>query len=399
MARDATIFPQAIGVASTWQPELMTALADAVRVADAGDRRPPGTLAGARRLPRPPVGPDRGDVRRGPVPRRPHGGCLRPRPPGRRPRDRGGGDRQALRRLRRVGGRAQLGAVAHRSARAPRGLPPSVRGGRPCRRPALGDARLRRARRRSGGGRPRAAHAASCASNGGSPAASWPTTSPSASSPTTTDSPSMPRTPRRWRLAAGLDVELPGTDCYGAPLLDAVRSGRVAPEAARHSGRPGAHHASSSSGCSSSPSSTPMTRSPPPTRRAHRELAGEIARKSLVLLRNDGTLPLRPDVTDRPDRAQRRRGAQPPRRLHLRGPRRVAAGDAAPRQQRVRHPDRRQPRPRAGRAGGSLDRRGVDGSPRRARAAYARDATSTARRVPASPTPWPSPPAATSPSW
>ena len=31
-------------------------------------------------------------------------------------------------------------------------------------------------------------------------------------------------------LAAGLDVELPGTDCYGAPLLDAVRSGRVAPE-------------------------------------------------------------------------------------------------------------------------------------------------------------------------
>ena len=28
-------------------------------------------------------------------------------------------------------------------------------------------------------------------------------------------------------LEAGLDVELPGTDCYGEPLLEAVRSGRV----------------------------------------------------------------------------------------------------------------------------------------------------------------------------
>ena len=32
MARDSTIFPQAIGLASTWQPELAAALADAVRV-------------------------------------------------------------------------------------------------------------------------------------------------------------------------------------------------------------------------------------------------------------------------------------------------------------------------------------------------------------------------------
>ena len=32
MAREATIFPQAIGLASTWEPELAAALADAVRV-------------------------------------------------------------------------------------------------------------------------------------------------------------------------------------------------------------------------------------------------------------------------------------------------------------------------------------------------------------------------------
>ena len=86
---------------------------------DACDRRSPGTLPGARRLPRPAVGPDRRDVRRRPVPRRPHGGGLRPRAPRRRPRHRGRGDRQALRRLRRLGGRAQLGAFPHRSARAP----------------------------------------------------------------------------------------------------------------------------------------------------------------------------------------------------------------------------------------------------------------------------------------
>ena len=31
MARGATVFPQAIGVASTWEPELVTAMADVIR--------------------------------------------------------------------------------------------------------------------------------------------------------------------------------------------------------------------------------------------------------------------------------------------------------------------------------------------------------------------------------
>ena len=35
MARDSTIFPQAIGLASTWEPALVEALADGVRIADA----------------------------------------------------------------------------------------------------------------------------------------------------------------------------------------------------------------------------------------------------------------------------------------------------------------------------------------------------------------------------
>ena len=38
MARDATVFPQAIGLASTWEPALVEALADAVRDADARRR-------------------------------------------------------------------------------------------------------------------------------------------------------------------------------------------------------------------------------------------------------------------------------------------------------------------------------------------------------------------------
>ncbi len=39
-------------------------------------------------------------------------------------------------------------------------------------------------------------------------------------------------------LEAGLDVELPGTDCYGGPLLQAVCSGRVEGADGRHRGRP-----------------------------------------------------------------------------------------------------------------------------------------------------------------
>ena len=143
-------------------------------------------------------------------------------------------------------------------------------------------------------------------------------------------------------LDAGLDVELPGTDCFGAPLLrgGALRPGRRGDR--RHRRAAGCSRRSSSSGCSSGRSSSPMAspRSPP-----RRPIAGsprEIARKSLVLLRNDG----RPAAAsgrrfDRRDRTERRRGPPPRRGLHLPGSRRVAAGGAAQRAQRVRHADRR----------------------------------------------------------
>jgi beta-glucosidase len=96
-------------------------------------------------------------------------------------------------------------------------------------------------------------------------------------------------------LDAGIDVELPSSDCYGEPLVDAVRRGLVPAEtldeAVRRTLRVKfelglfeqpyveASRAGASSGTST-----------------HRELARKAARKSLVLLRNEGALPLGPEL-------------------------------------------------------------------------------------------------------
>jgi beta-xylosidase len=96
-------------------------------------------------------------------------------------------------------------------------------------------------------------------------------------------------------LVAGIDVELPSTDCYGEPLLDAVRAGLVSAETVDEAvrrvlltkfelglfERPYVD----------APGATAMSGTG-----AQRDLARKIARKSLVLLRNDGTLPLAPDL-------------------------------------------------------------------------------------------------------
>jgi beta-glucosidase len=66
-------------------------------------------------------------------------------------------------------------------------------------------------------------------------------------------------------LAAGLDVELPSTDCYGAPLLEAVQAGRVA-SAALDAAVARVLTTKFDPACSSSRSSIPAGRSPPPTR-------------------------------------------------------------------------------------------------------------------------------------
>jgi beta-glucosidase len=92
-------------------------------------------------------------------------------------------------------------------------------------------------------------------------------------------------------LAAGLDVELPGTDCYGTPLLDALRAGLVS-EAVFDDAVRRVLCAKFRLGLFE----RPFVETPPQAANAS-GLARRIAEKSIVLLRNDGTLPLEPGRT------------------------------------------------------------------------------------------------------
>ncbi len=109
--RDATVFPQALGLAATWDPALVEQRRGGDPRADARRGRTPRARPGPGRSARPALGPRRGDLRRGPRADRTLGaayigGCRR------RPAPRRGGHGQALPRLRHVGGWPQLGAGA-----------------------------------------------------------------------------------------------------------------------------------------------------------------------------------------------------------------------------------------------------------------------------------------------
>ncbi|MFD7974535.1 beta-glucosidase [Streptomyces sp. NPDC059071] len=114
-------------------------------------------------------------------------------------------------------------------------------------------------------------------------------------------------------LAAGVDVELPTVKTFGAPLLDAVRRGHVSEELVDRAVRrvllqkvrlglldpdwspvpPALRGADSTA----DPDRLRGTVGLDPA--ANRELAGRIAERAVVLLRNDGTLPLDPRVPRR----------------------------------------------------------------------------------------------------
>jgi beta-xylosidase len=97
----------------------------------------------------------------------------------------------------------------------------------------------------------------------------------------------------RLTLTAGVDVELPGVDCYGEPLLAAVRAGEV-PESlvSRAAGRvlrQKCELGMLDPDWTPEPVTHPAPDLDPPHARA---LARELAEESVVLLANDGTLPL-----------------------------------------------------------------------------------------------------------
>ncbi len=96
-------------------------------------------------------------------------------------------------------------------------------------------------------------------------------------------------------LDAGLDVELPGTDCFGAPLLEAVRSGRV-PETTVDTAVQRVLTTKFELGLFERALVDLEVVATVVDTSEQRQLARQIALKSMVLLRNDGVLPLRPDV-------------------------------------------------------------------------------------------------------
>ena len=96
-------------------------------------------------------------------------------------------------------------------------------------------------------------------------------------------------------LEAGLDIELPATDCYGAPLLRAIDTGLVAEETLDEAVRR-LLRTKFDLGLFDDPYVDVAAASAAAATPAHRELARTIARKSIVLLRNDGVLPLTAEV-------------------------------------------------------------------------------------------------------
>ena len=297
-------------------------------------RRAPGPRARARRRARRPLGPRRGDHRRGPVPRRRARHRVRARPRVGRHRL----DPQALRRLLGLEGGPQPRPRVDRTARARRRAAAPVRDGDPRGRRPLGDERVHRHRRRARRPPTRSCSPGCCATPGASRAPSSPTTSRSPSSGCCTASPRDGATPRRSPCTAGIDVELPTVNTFGAPLLEAVarrpaRRGRDRPRPApRARAEARARHAGAATAWPSprrsrAATSTIRSRCAAPsisTRPRTASLARELSDAAVVLLRNDGVLPARRPEAHRGDRPERRRPVRGARLLLVPGAHRRA---------------------------------------------------------------------------
>ena len=158
-------------------------------------------------------------------------------------------------------------------------------------------------------------------------------------------------------LEAGIDVELPQTDCYGAPLLEAVRRGLVDEETLDDAVRR-VLATKFELGLFERPFVDVAAVAGAIGVETQRALAKTIVRKSLVLLKNDGALPLSPDAQRIAVIGPERRRAPPPlRRLLLPRTRRVPARDARGRRERLLDRTARTARVRHHHARGAHDRR------------------------------------------
>ena len=130
----ATVYPTPLAWGATFDPELVEEMAARIGASMRAAGRAPGPRAGARRDPRLPLGPHRGDDRRGPVPGRHRRHRLRPRPGGR-------GHRRHAQALRRVLGSPRRPQPRARLDRARASSPTSS-----CRRSRWRSATAARAR-------------------------------------------------------------------------------------------------------------------------------------------------------------------------------------------------------------------------------------------------------------
>jgi beta-glucosidase len=94
-------------------------------------------------------------------------------------------------------------------------------------------------------------------------------------------------------LAAGIDVELPSTDCYGDPLMQGLENGQIDPVLVDAAVRR-VLRSKFELGLFETPFVDPELAATAVDTSPERDLARRIAEKSIVLLANDGVLPLAP---------------------------------------------------------------------------------------------------------
>ncbi len=171
--------------------------------------------------------------------------------------------------------------------------PAAVRDGAAAGRRAVGDALLRRDRRGAGRRRREPADRVAARPAGASPARWSPTTSPSGSCRACTGSPPTGATAAGLALRAGIDVELPTVDAFGAPLVEAVRAGAIDEALVDRALRRVLAQKAELGLLDADPQHLPDgVDDLRLDDEASQDLALRLARESVVLLRNAGVLPL-----------------------------------------------------------------------------------------------------------